>query len=99
MPVTSMVLTSAAVPLAGLSTVAPGGPGALAVCASAQYTLAAMAAGAPIASYASVAGWFHDARSVAGFYGGAGGVADRLARADAAARRFLADGELTTVPA
>jgi hypothetical protein len=46
-----------------------------------------------------VAGWFHDARSVAGFYGGADGVADRLARADAAARRFVEDGDVTTVPA
>jgi dienelactone hydrolase len=82
-----------------LSTVAPGGPGVLAVCAGAQYALAALAAGTPIASFASVAGWFHDARSVAAFYGGADGLAARLDRADAAARRFLTDGELSTVPA
>lgn len=85
--------------VAGLSTTAPGGPGVLAVCASAQYAVAALAAGAPIASLVSVAGWFHDLRSVAAFYGGPDGVADRLARADAAARRFAATGELDVVPA
>jgi uncharacterized protein len=36
--------------VASRSTVAPGGPGVLAVCASAQYTLAALAAGTPIAT-------------------------------------------------
>jgi uncharacterized protein len=82
-----------------LSDAAPGGPGLLAICASAQYGLAALAAGAPFTSFASVAGWFHDTRSVAAFYGGADGVAARLARADAAARRFAATGELGTVPA
>jgi fermentation-respiration switch protein FrsA (DUF1100 family) len=92
-------LTAVARFVAGLSTVAPGRPAVLAVCASAQYALAAIAGGAPIRSFAAVAGWFHDARSVAGFYGGAAGVADRLARADAAARRFTATGELSPVPA
>ena len=82
-----------------LSAAAPGGPGLLAICASAQYGLTALAAGLPIGSFASVAGWFHDTRSVAAFYGGADGVAARLARADAAARRFAAQGELPTVPA
>jgi hypothetical protein len=82
-----------------LSATAPGGPGLLAVCASAQYALAALAEGAPVASFASVAGWFHDMRSVATFYGGHDGVAARLARADAAARRFIAHRELGTVPA
>jgi fermentation-respiration switch protein FrsA (DUF1100 family) len=84
--------------LAGLSTVA-GRPGVLGVCASAQYALAALAAGAPVASFASVAGWFHDARSVAAFYGGAPGVTARLDRADDAARRFTTTGTLDTVPA
>jgi fermentation-respiration switch protein FrsA (DUF1100 family) len=85
--------------VAGLSTVANGGPGVLGICASAQYTLGALAAGVPIASFASVAGWFHDRESVAGFYGGAAGVADRLSRADDAARRYASTGELHTVPA
>jgi uncharacterized protein len=82
-----------------LSAAAPGGPGLLAICASAQYGLTALANGVPITSFASVAGWFHDRRSVAAFYGGPDGVAARLDRADAAARRFAAQGELDTVPA
>jgi fermentation-respiration switch protein FrsA (DUF1100 family) len=82
-----------------LSATAPGGPGLLAVCASAQYALTALAEGTPVASFASVAGWFHDATSVATFYGGHDGVAARLARADAAARRFTAHRKLGTVPA
>ena len=69
--------------------VRPGGPGVVAICASAQYTLAAIAAGAPIRSFASVAGWFHDARSVAAFYGGADGVRARLERGAAAADAVL----------
>jgi uncharacterized protein len=82
-----------------LSYVAPGGPGLLAICASAQYSLEAIARGAGVASFASVAGWFHDARSVAGFYGGAQGVAARLDRASSAADHFLDTGEVRMVPA
>jgi fermentation-respiration switch protein FrsA (DUF1100 family) len=85
--------------VSSLSTVAPGGPAVVAVCASAQYALAAIALGLPVAAFASVAGWFHDAESVAGFYGGADGVNDRLARAAAAADYYLHTGELSTVPA
>lgn len=85
--------------VAGLSTVPPGGPAVLAICASAQYAVAAMAAGAPVRSFVSVAGWFHDARSVAGLYGGTDGVAARLDRASAAAARFTATGDLSIVPA
>ena len=81
------------------SLVRPGGPGFLAVCASAQYALAAVARGAPVASFCSVAGWFHDLRSVAPLYGGDEGVADRLRRAADALDRYLATGEVVTVPA
>lgn len=81
------------------SLAAPGGVGALAICASAQYTLAAIAAGVPLASFASVAGWYHDTASVAPFYGGADGVRERFERADAASRHLAESGELTTVPA
>jgi fermentation-respiration switch protein FrsA (DUF1100 family) len=84
--------------VAGLSTVA-GRPGVLGVCASAQYAVAALAAGAPVASFASVAGWFHDTPSVAAFYGGAHGVTSRLQRADDAARRVAAGADPGTVPA
>jgi dienelactone hydrolase len=73
--------------------------GYLAVCASAMYAAAAVEAGAPIGALASVAGWFHDAASVAPFYGGPAGVAARLERARQAHERFLATGELAMVPA
>jgi uncharacterized protein len=54
-----------------MSFVNPGAIGNLAICASAQYTLAALAAGAPIRSFVSVAGWYHDTVSVVQFYGSA----------------------------
>ena len=43
--------------------------GCLAICASAQYALRALAGGVPIRSFVSVAGWYHDPDSVAPFYG------------------------------
>lgn len=76
-----------------------GPVGYLAICASAQYVLAAIADGAPIASFASVAGWFHDPATVAPFYGGAEGVESRLDRARVAAAEFLRDGTVRAVPA
>jgi fermentation-respiration switch protein FrsA (DUF1100 family) len=82
-----------------LSFVAPGGVGHLAVCASAQYTLQAMRAGAPITAFAAVAGWFHDATSVAPLYGGADGVGLRLDRARQALSTFQRSGEMRMVPA
>lgn len=85
--------------LTRLSTTDGGRPALVAVCASAQYGLAAIAAGAPVSSFAAVAGWFHDAASVPALYGGADGVALRLDRASAAAARYAATGELPTVPA
>ncbi len=92
-------ITAAARYVSRLSFVRPGGVGYLAVCASAQYALAAIAGGAPITSFASVAGWFHDTASVAPFYGGAPGVSTRLERARAALTRFEETGEVVTVPA
>jgi hypothetical protein len=73
--------------------------GYLAVCASAQYALAAIAGGAPITSFVSVAGWYHDTASVAPFYGGAEGVDLRIGRAREAFDAFLRTGEVRTVPA
>jgi fermentation-respiration switch protein FrsA (DUF1100 family) len=71
----------------------------LGICASAQYALRALAEGAPVRSFASVAGWFHDPASVAPFYGGADGVGLRLDRARAALERYRKDGKLLMVPA
>jgi fermentation-respiration switch protein FrsA (DUF1100 family) len=48
---------------------------------------------------ASVAGWFHDATTVAPFYGGPDGVTSRLVRAAEALAAYQAGGELRTVPA
>lgn len=82
-----------------LSYIEPGRVGHLAVCASAQYALTAIAQGAPIQSFASVAGWFHDAPSVAPFYGGDEGVRTRLQRAETAYETYLRTGEVVTAPA
>jgi uncharacterized protein len=76
-----------------------GKVGYLAICASAQYTLAALARGASIDSFASVAGWYHDAASIAPFYGGKEGVDLRMARALEASRKFAQTGEPSLVPA
>lgn len=85
--------------VAGQASLLYGSVGYLAICASAQYAFAAIARGAPIASFASVAGWFHDPATVAPFYGGTPGVDARLERARAAVREFLRDGAVRTVPA
>ncbi len=82
-----------------LSFVQPGGVSYVGVCATAQYALAAVAHGAPITSYASVAGWFHDTTSVAPFYGGTEGVNRRLHAAEKALDVYRRTGELVTVPA
>ena len=73
--------------------------GCVAICASAQYALAALAGGAPIHSFASVAGWYHDRASVAPFYGGEAGVERRLARADLALQKYTQTGEVVLAPA
>lgn len=82
-----------------LSTVRPDAVAVVAVCASAQYALAAASSGVPIASFASVAGWFHDTASIGAFLGGTDGVATRLARAEEATEAYLASGEVRLVPA
>ena len=84
-----------------VSSLSFAGPkvGYLAVCASAQYALRAAAGSARIASLVSVAGWFHDAASVAPFYGGEAGVARRLERASDALADYHRSGKLRMVPA
>lgn len=92
-------LTAAVGALRSLSSTSAGPPAVLAVCAGAQYALAAVAAGLEVSALASVAGWFHDLDSVTDLYGGADGVAQRLDRADAALETYLRTGEVVTVPA
>jgi fermentation-respiration switch protein FrsA (DUF1100 family) len=82
-----------------MSFVDAGRVACLAICASAQYALAALARGAPVRSFASVAGWYHDAASIAPFYGGDAGVTARLARAGEAIERYVRTSEVVTVPA
>jgi hypothetical protein len=81
------------------SFVDPSKVGHLAICASAQYTLAALARGARIDAFASVAGWYHDTASIKGFYGGDDGLVARLGRGAASSRSFLAGEPQTFVPA
>jgi len=84
-----------------VSTLSFAGPkvGYLAVCASAQYALRAAARASRISSLVTVAGWFHDATSVAPFYGGDAGVSRRLERANDALAEYRRSGKLRMVPA
>jgi uncharacterized protein len=82
-----------------MSFVRSSGVGHLGICASAQYALAAIARRARIRSFASVAGWYHDAKSVARFYGGAEGTGLRLDRARQALETWAKSGEVIMVPA
>jgi uncharacterized protein len=92
-------ITAAADFLSTMSFVRSGGVGYLGICASAQYALAAIARGARIRSFASVAGWYHDARSIASFYGGVEGTRLRLGRARQAFEGWAKSGEMVMVPA
>jgi fermentation-respiration switch protein FrsA (DUF1100 family) len=85
--------------LSTLSLVEPDALAHLAICASAQYGLAALARGSRVSRFISVAGWYHDTPSVAAFYGGLSGVARRLDTARAALERFRATGQVEMVPA
>jgi fermentation-respiration switch protein FrsA (DUF1100 family) len=82
-----------------ISFVDGGQIGCLAVCTSAQYILTALARGAPVRSFVSVAGWYHDPVSVAPFYGGDSGVATRIGRARVAMETYVRTGQLVMVPA
>jgi fermentation-respiration switch protein FrsA (DUF1100 family) len=85
--------------LRSMAFIDPDRIGCVAICASAQYAVAALAQGAPIRSFASVAGWYHDRASVAGFYGGEAGVERRLARAHEALEKYARSGEVVLAPA
>jgi uncharacterized protein len=82
-----------------LSFVEPDTLSHLAICASAQYGLAALARGSRVARFVSVAGWYHDPISVAPFYGGLTGVAVRIDAGRAAIGRYAASGAVDVVPA
>ena len=85
-----------------VSTLAPVDPRSVthvAVCASAQYGLAALARGARFTRFASVAGWFHDLAGLSGFYGGQEGIAARLEAARLATEALESTAAVQTVPA
>jgi uncharacterized protein len=92
-------ITEAARYVSTLSYIRPGGVGYLAIYATAQYALAAVAEGAPIASFASVAGWYHDSASLTPVYGGVDGMTTRMDRAREALDAYLRTGEVRTTPA
>jgi len=92
-------LIAAADFLSTLSLIEPDALSHLAVCASAQYGLAALARGSRVRRFISVAGWYHDTASVAAFYGGLAGVARRLDAANAALERYCTTGQVETVAA
>src|SRR5262245_37695235 len=92
-------LIAAAEFLSTLSLVQPNALSHLAICASAQYGLAALARGSRVDRFISVAGWYHDTTSVAAFYGGLTGVARRLEAARAAFERYHVTGQVEMAPA
>jgi uncharacterized protein len=82
-----------------LACVEPDHVAHLAICASAQYGLAALARGARASRFISIAGWYHDPLSVAPFYGGMPGMATRLDAARSALDEYLGTGNIAMVPA
>lgn len=81
------------------SFVRPQRIGYVGICASAQYAAAALEAGAPIGSLAAIAGWFHDAETVAPYYGGHEGLDARIGRGAAALANRIAGHSRPLVPA
>jgi len=92
-------ISAAADFLSTMSFVRGGGVGHVGICASAQYALAALARGARIRSFVSIAGWYHDAVSVAPFFGGAEGARVRISRAQQALDTWARSGDVLMVPA
>jgi fermentation-respiration switch protein FrsA (DUF1100 family) len=82
-----------------LAFVEPGALAHLAICASAQYGLAALAKGSRVARFVSVAGWYHDPVSVAPFYGGMEGLTKRIDTGRQALDHYLSTGAVDSVPA
>jgi len=82
-----------------LYCIEPGSLTHLAICASAQYGLTALAQGSRVKRFVSIAGWYHDPMSVAPFYGGPPGLEKRVTIGTAALETFLATGDLDLVPA
>jgi fermentation-respiration switch protein FrsA (DUF1100 family) len=80
-------------------TVDQGRVHALGVCASAGYTAVNAAADSRVRSLALVAPWLHDSELVTDIYGGADGVATRVAAGEHARERYETTGDVAYVPA
>lgn len=74
--------------LAGHPAVDSGRIGAVGICASSMYTAANAAGDQRVRSIGFVAPWLHDPVRLLPYYGGERGIADRLAAAGRAQRRF-----------
>lgn len=85
--------------LGSLDAVDPERVGGLAICASAGYFAHAIARGAKLHSFATVAAWLHDPGTVGQFYGGDEGVERRVALGRAARETFERTGDADYVPA
>jgi fermentation-respiration switch protein FrsA (DUF1100 family) len=72
--------------------------GALGICAGAMYMAANTAVDARVRSLALVAPWLHDGVIVGEVYGGAEGVAEKIAAGERARSRFDETGEVEYVP-
>ncbi len=83
----------------GLDRVDPGRIAALGICASAGYQAVNASADDRIRSLAMVAPWLHNTELVAPYYGGAEGVAERIALSHAAAQRYRQTGDVDMIPA
>lgn len=71
----------------------------LAICASAGYMAHAIARGAPIGVFGTVAAWLHDQGTVGEAYGGKDGVAAKIRKGEEARRAYEQTGEVRAVPA
>lgn len=85
--------------LATESQLTTGPVGGLAICASAGYMAGAIARGAPISAFATVAAWLHDPGTIGQVYGGDEGVAERQRDGESAREAYEASGEVRYVPA
>ncbi|MBV9180217.1 MAG: hypothetical protein JO356_02810, partial [Acidobacteria bacterium] len=85
--------------LSTLSFIEPCGVAYVAICASAQYALHAMARGAKIAAFASVAGWFHNTPTIAPSYDGLEGIGRRMGFAADDVEAYLRSQPRRSAPA
>ncbi len=92
-------LKAAITVLARLGAVDPARVGVLGVCAGTGVTAQVVAEDPRVTAYGTAAAWLQHPSTTPQFYGGAEGVARRVALAEAARRRFEQTGEVEYVKA